>query len=147
MQFAVTLVRLLGLLLQGPRSYFYASLGWANIDGEGQGGAEAAWSWTSWHPDLSRPLGQPLGPATKTPTATAVGPIDNRTGGGVADGSGGLGGGFLYSRSFAAGTNVSLLCGDASCKTASQVVGCIAWADGNITGTCPPTILTASTES
>ena len=35
-----TLVRLLRLL-QGPRSYFYASLGWANIDGEGQGGAEA----------------------------------------------------------------------------------------------------------
>eukprot|EP01046_Picozoa_sp_COSAG06_P107795 COSAG06_NODE_54157_length_296_cov_0.761421_1_plen_53_part_10 len=30
----------------------------------------------------------------------------------MADGSSGLGGGFLYSRSFAAGTNVSLLCGD-----------------------------------
>jgi hypothetical protein len=113
------------LLGAGSRSYFYASLGWSNIGGGIPYGnyparLAEAWSWTSFHPDLGRALGAPLGPATVTNL--------------VDLGSAGQGGGVLYKRSFAAGTNVSLWCADASCNQPETVVGCIEWADGkNIT--------------
>ena len=109
------------LLGAGSRSYFYASLGWSNLDGNYHPelyppALAKAWSWTSVHPDLARSLGVPLGLGT------------------VTEG----GGGFLYCRSFAAGTNVSFWCASSACNSAEEAVGCIEWADGNVTGTCPP---------
>ena len=107
------------LLGAGSRSYFYSSLGWSNIDGNyGHYGKAMAkeWSWTSFHPDLGRALGVPLGLATLAPK----------------------GQGILYQRAFAAGTNVSFWCANTSCDKPETAVGCIEWADGNVSGTCPP---------
>lgn len=103
------------LLGAGSRSYFYASLGWSNVDGRGTV-VSKEWSWTSFHPDLGRALGPPL----ELATSTAVGR------------------GFLYRRRFMLGTNVSFWCADAGCNRPETAVGCIQWADGNVTGTCPP---------
>jgi hypothetical protein len=79
------------------------------------------WGWLEWHDDLSKPLGQPMGSAT------------------MHKGSHGR---VLYQRSYGGGVNVSLFTdvgmgGQGNLPT--DCTGCIQWADGTVTGTCPPT--------
>jgi hypothetical protein len=106
------------LLGAHSRALFYASIGWSNIDGEGIGGLEKAWSWTGWHDELSRPLGPPLEPMQ---TAHHAGQ-----------------GGMILSRRFATGTNVSIYCKESACNTDATAVACIQWADAkrSVSGNC-----------
>ena len=82
-------------------------------------GRNNSWGWLTWHDDLSRPLGPPLGPATRHSGHT----------------------GTLFKRQFGKGVNVSLWTDVSNTSTGNlpkDCVGCIEWADGSQTGTCPP---------
>ena len=84
------------------------------------------WGWLSWHNDLSRPLGHPLGAASMTKGRRGV----------------------LYERRYANGVNVSLWTDVGNMSIGNKptdCIGCIEWADGAITGTCPPTPVASPT--
>jgi arylsulfatase A-like enzyme len=119
------------LLGAHDRAFFYASIGWSNIDGEGplkpstSRQLQKQWSWTAWHDELSRPLGRPLEPMRTTKH----------------------GQGEVLSRRFAKGTNVSIYCKSAACNSNATAVPCIQWADHSVSGDCSWIYTRPSTKS
>ena len=109
------------LLGAHDRAFFYASIGWSNIDGEGplkpstSRQLQKQWSWTAWHDELSRPLRQAARADVDDEARARRGPVAPLRQG--------------HERQHR-------YCKSAACNSNATAVPCIRWADHSVGGDC-----------